>query len=141
MKTRPPILLGVLLAIPLVSGPVFGAAADGTGVMCVDLRRIDNTVVVDDQNILFYLRGDHIYRNQLRNPVPGLDRDQPFMYRTVTGQLCRNDSVTVLEQLGFGYMAGATGTLGEFVPIDKEQAQSLRRGDVSDKGVEAVTVK
>jgi hypothetical protein len=130
MKTMPLVLLGILSAIPLASGPVFGAAADDTGpVRCVNVRSIDNTVVVDDQNILFYMLGDRIYQNHLRHPVPGLDQNQPFMYRTVSTQLCRGEIVTVLERWGFGYTAGASGALGDFVPIDEEQAQLLRTSD------------
>jgi hypothetical protein len=142
MKTRPLFLLGVLSAIPLASSPVLGAAADDTGpVMCVNVRNIDNTVVVDYQNILFYMFGDRIYQNHLHHPVPGLDESQPFMYRTFSGQLCKSDTVTVLERWGFGYMAGASGTLDDFVPIDEEQAQSLRRGDRSDNGDETAPVE
>ncbi|MGD8341511.1 MAG: hypothetical protein PVH89_12060 [Gammaproteobacteria bacterium] len=142
MKTRPLFLLAVLSAIQFASGPVFGAAADDTGpARCVNVRNIDHTVVVDDQNILFYMKGDRIYQNHLRHPVPGLDRNDPFMYQTFSTQLCRSDTVTVLERWGFGYTARGSGTLNDFVPVNEEEAESLRRGDSSDNGVVTTPVE
>lgn len=142
MKTSLLFLLGVFSGIPLAAGPVFGAATRDTGpVKCVNLRSIDHTVVVDDQNILFYMKGDRIYRNHLRHRVPGLDRNDPFMYRTLGTQLCRSDRVTVLEPWGFGFMAGASGTLDDFALIDQQQAESLRRRDLSDNAVVTAPVE
>jgi len=127
MNTRTLFLLGMFSAIPLVSGPVIGAAVDDTApVRCVNVRSIDHTEVVDNQNILFFMAGDRIYQNHLRHPVPGLDQNQPFMYRTAIGQLCRSDVVTVLEHWGFGFTAGASGALDSFVPVTEEQAQALK---------------
>ena len=119
--------LGVFSALSMMTGAAYSAGvADDEARNCVDLMRVDHTYVVDDQNILFYMRGGAIYLNRLSHPVPGLDPDQAFMYRTSIGQLCRLDTVTVLERWGFGLTEGASGTLGKFMPRDRVQADMLR---------------
>ena len=127
MKTRPLFLLGVVAAIPLVSSTAAAAGDEDAPARCVTIRNIDHTVVVDDQNVLFYMLGDQIYQNRLRHPVPRLKENQPFMYRTSSSQLCRSDTITVLERWGFGYTEGASGVLGDFMPIDAEEALALRQ--------------
>ena len=127
MKTRPLLLLGVVAAIASASGPVIAATGDDGPVRCINLRGIDNTVVVDDQNILFYMLDGRIYQNRLRHPVARLDQDQPFMYRTTGQQLCRGEIITVMERWGFGYTSGGSGTLGDFIPIDAEDARALQQ--------------
>jgi hypothetical protein len=131
--------LGVLTALSMMTGPALSAEADDDGAMrCIDLRRIDHTQVVDNQNILFYMRGDTIYLNRLSHPAPGLDRNQPFMYKTSLGQLCNSDFITVLERWGFGLTEGASSSLGKFMAIDEARAQALISGEPS--GVEAEPV-
>jgi len=61
--------------------------------------------------------------------VPNLKQEDAFAYRTTIGQLCHLDTVTVLERWGFGLTEGASGTLGKFMPVDKERADELRNGD------------
>lgn len=142
MRTRNLIALGIVSALPMLTGPVLAAGADNTEPReCINLRSIDHTEVIDDQNILFYMLGDRIYRNHLQHPAPGLDKNQPFMYRTVSSQLCRSEILTVLERWGFGYTAAASTTLGEFVPIDEEQAEVLKGGATADLSVETVPVE
>lgn len=142
MKTSSVFLIGLVSAVPLAWGPVYGAASDDTRPLrCVNVRNIDHTVVVDNQNILFYMHGDRIYQNHLRHAVPGLNRNDPFMYVTHSTQLCRSDTVTVLERWGFGFMAGASGALDSFVPIEEQEAESLRRHESSDNGVMTTPVE
>lgn len=130
MKTILATTLGALSAFAIAAGPAHSAEADAEVLDCVNLMRIDHTHVVDNRNILFYMRGGNIYLNRLSHPVPGLDRNDGFMYRTHMGRLCRVDTVTVLERWGFGLTEGASGTLGEFVLIDEERAEALRNGSV-----------
>jgi hypothetical protein len=91
---------------------------------CIVLANIDRTSVVDDDTILFHMRDGSVYRNDLTTSCPTLGRD-PFMYRVATPQLCEIDVVTTLNDVGFGYMPGASCSLGEFELIDGEAAQDL----------------
>jgi hypothetical protein len=130
MKTVLATTVGVFSALSVMAGPALAAGEnEAETVNCVDLMRIDNTHVVDNQNILFYLRGGGIYLNRLSHPVPNLEESNAFAYRTTIGQLCNLDSVTVLERWGFGLTEGASGTLGKFMPVDKERADELRNRD------------
>jgi len=118
--------LGVLATLSTMAGAAFSAEADDANAMnCINLRRIDHTQVVDDQNILFHMRDHTIYLNRLSHRAPGLDRNQPFMYRTSVGQLCNNDIITVLERWGFGLTEGGSSSLGKFMPIDEVRANAL----------------
>jgi hypothetical protein len=92
---------------------------------CINLNQIDRTDVVDDDTILFYMRGKDIYENDLPNKCPELRSEDRFMYRTSTSQLCNVDTITVLNDLGFGFMPGATCGLGKFAPISEEAAEEL----------------
>ena len=142
MTTRLLTALGVLPALSMMAAPALSAGIDDAKtVACVTLRQIDHTHVIDDQNILFYTRGDRIYLNRLMRSAPGLDKDQPFMYRTMTSQLCENDVITVLERWGFGLTQGASSRLGKFQPIDEARAKALRSENTSEDGVETLEVE
>jgi len=85
-----------LLAAALVGGRA-SAQDPADMVNCVSLSQVDRTEVIDDTTILFYMRGNEIYRNVLPHRCPGLRRDEAFMYRVTTSQLCNVDVITVLS--------------------------------------------
>lgn len=93
---------------------------------CISLARINSTHVLDDSNILFYMLGKKVYRNQLPHKCPGLARADSFMYKTSLSQLCNLDIITPLDNIGFGFVQGASCGLGKFSPIDSERAKELR---------------
>jgi hypothetical protein len=92
---------------------------------CINLREIDHTSVVNDQTILFYARDRDIYRNDLPNRCPELRTEQRFMYRVALSQLCSSDTITVLNDIGFGFTPGFTCGLGKFAPITADEASEL----------------
>ncbi|HEY8520659.1 MAG TPA: hypothetical protein VIN61_11310 [Gammaproteobacteria bacterium] len=92
---------------------------------CIDLRSIDHTRVVDDDTLLFYMRGGVIYRNDLPNRCPQLATEERFMYRVALDQLCDIDVITVLSDLGFGFVPLASCGLGKFQPISEDAAERL----------------
>jgi hypothetical protein len=94
---------------------------------CVRLASIDHTEVIDDQNILFYMKGKDIYRNHLPYPCSGLRINDTFMYRTSLNQLCNVDIITVLDNIGFGFSPRNSCGLGHFYPITKEDAKNLKQ--------------
>jgi hypothetical protein len=81
---------------------------------CIQVSRIAGTRVHDDYTIDFELSGGQIYRNTLPGRCPGLGFDERFGYRVSTGELCRLDTISVLQS---GGSAGATCALGQFVPV------------------------
>jgi hypothetical protein len=98
---------------------------DRTPRECVTTTAIDRTQILDDQTILFHMRGKQVYRNYLPKKCPGLKREGRFMYQTTHQQLCDIDTVTVLEQWGGRFNAGFTCKLGDFQPITREEAAEL----------------
>ena len=121
-NTLPVLTLGAAL---LAGGTAAAQDADGM-LNCVSLTQVDHTEVVDDNTILFYMRNNDIYRNVLPHRCPGLGREQTFMYRVSTSQLCNVDVITVMDRVGAGFMQGASCGLGKFQPVNSEQVDALR---------------
>ena len=94
---------------------------------CITLTDVDRTRVVDDDTILFYLKNGTVYQNDLPNRCPTLEQEERFMYRVALNQLCNVDVITVLSDLGFGFMPMASCGLGKFAPISEEAAAELIR--------------
>lgn len=102
---------------------------DMSAVQCVRVTNIDEIDIVNDQILIFRMRGDEVYRNDLPHSCPGLRRNDTLMYRTSVGQLCNVDIITVLEDWGFGFAPGASCGLGMFHPINEEIADELMRAE------------
>jgi hypothetical protein len=125
-------------AMAVVAAASFGALTLGTAMAdekpagaaerCIRLNLIRSTTVVDDRTILFYLRGGDVYVNYLPQKCPNLAREERFSYRVPTNQLCQVDTITVLQNFGFGLTPGATCKLGSFDAITREVAEDLKRG-------------
>jgi hypothetical protein len=116
------------------------AVLDRTPKDCVSTMSIDRTDVLDDQTIVFYMRGRKTaYRNYLPNKCPGLEKSGQFMYQVRSSRLCSVDLITVLERWGVGFQPGFTCRLGEFHPLSQAEIASLRvekrRGIRSDTAV------
>ena len=124
---RRPILLVPALAATCASSAVAQRddGDDNETQSCINLREVDRTRVPNENTILFYLRGGDVYRNNLPSRCPNLDFDERFMYRVTGNRLCDTDVITVVEDLGFGVLSGATCGLGPFQPITEEEAESL----------------
>jgi hypothetical protein len=95
---------------------------DRTPVDCIVVSRIDKTDVIDDQTVLFFMRGNKIYRNYLPRKCPGLEVEDRFGYQVRSSRLCKVDLLTVLPRVGIP----TTCRFGEFLPITREEAEDLR---------------
>lgn len=115
-----------LLGLSPLAGTLADEHTDEGVERCVSLHRIDRTEVIDDHNVLFYMRGGTIYRNQLPHRCPGLRYEKTFMYRTSLSQLCDLDVITVLYSHGFGFTPGSSCGLGRFYPITKDEIKALK---------------
>jgi hypothetical protein len=100
---------------------------DLDAVQCVRINDIDDIDIVDSDTLIFHMRGDTVYRNDLPHRCPGLKADDTLMYRSSVGRLCSIDIVTVLEDWGFGFAPGASCGLGMFQPITEEIAEEMVR--------------
>jgi hypothetical protein len=98
---------------------------DRNATHCVRVQSIDQIDIVDSDTMVFRLRGDDVYRNELPYNCPGLQSGDTLMYRTTVGQLCDVDVITVLEDWGFGFAPGASCGLGMFHPITEQVADEL----------------
>jgi hypothetical protein len=67
---------------------------------CVSLAAIRKTRIVDDQTIIFYMRGDNIFINRLPRKCNGLKRGDGYSYETSLTQLCNTDIIRVLQRFG-----------------------------------------
>lgn len=136
------LLPGLLAALSATTAPGQRAQDDDEPVRCISLSRIDQTRVIDERTIAFFLRNGRIYLNRLNRACPSLKRDKPFSYSTATGQLCRIDAITVIEDFGLGLIRGASCSLGMFDPTDAE-ALALLTGEEepADVTIEEVEVE
>ena len=105
MTKQTPLL--ILLACPLfLAAPVLSMAeeVDNPGMRkCISTRRLTNTAVIDDRNVLFYMIGKTVYRNILPDQCKGL-AGKAFTYGSLAGSLCNFDTIRVMEggHSGFG---------------------------------------
>ena len=99
---------------------------DEGGERCIDTRRISNTQIIDNQNILFHMRNRTIYHNELPRRCSGLRRGKAISYRTSISRLCSNDFITLLDNFGMGMSRGVSCGLGKFRSISEEEAQALK---------------
>jgi len=80
--------------------------------MCLDVFRIKESLVLDDQCIIFETYGGDFYVNRLPIRCPGLRIGNGFAYETHYEKLCKQEIIEVLE---YGSAVENTCTLGEFV--------------------------
>jgi len=107
----------LLLPLLLIAALPANAAEPGPGTIkaCLPLAQIKGTKVVDGQTIDFSLRDGSVWRSRLPGGNCGqLGFEKAFSYQTAMSQLCKQDIITVLQNMG-GLMRGASCGLGEFV--------------------------
>lgn len=94
------------------------ATVTGPGQRCIPRSQIRQTVVRSDQVIDFEMNGGKVYRNTLRQSCPGLAFDRAITYETSIDQLCTQQIVYALQNIGGVPRRGAGCSLGEFVPVE-----------------------
>lgn len=84
---------------------------------CVSLLDLRESRVRNDRVIDFMTSRRRAYRVTLPDACPGLGMERAFSYATSLSQLCRQDFITVLRQVG-GLQPGASCGLGPFQPVE-----------------------
>lgn len=103
------------------ANPAAGAPAVtvlGEGERCIMRDRVRQTQVRSDRVIDFEMNGGQVYRSTLPQRCPGLGMDRAITYETSINQLCTNQIVYSLENIGGVPRRGAGCNLGEFVPVE-----------------------
>lgn len=98
---------------------------DVTPENCVTVSLIKQTEIIDDQNIIFRMRGGKIYRNHLPRKCFGLKRRESFSYEVRTPQLCGVDTIRVVDPFRQSLDTGPSCGLGKFYPISEAEAAFL----------------
>ena len=111
-------VLTLFLFSTLFSSSVFAESqADkylGEREMCLDVVRIKETRILDDQTILFETVGGAIYISRLPARCSGLRIAGAFSYGTAISKLCKQDIIAVVES---GSGLGSRCGMGEFIRI------------------------
>ncbi len=92
---------------------------------CLRTRAIDRVEVLDDTMVLFHVRRNKAWLNQLSSRCLGLERDMIINLRIFGGSLCRLDTFRGLTRMG-GHMPMAHCRLGDFEAIEGPQIEALR---------------
>jgi hypothetical protein len=103
--------------------------------MCLDVSRIKESLVLDDQCIIFQTYDGRFYVNRLPVPCHGLRIANGFAYETHYEKLCKPDIIEVLDS---GSATAATCALGEFVRFKYEGTLNDVRKILKDGLLEAL---
>lgn len=93
---------------------------------CLLSRAIDRVEVLDETMVLFHVRRNKAWLNQLSSRCLGLERDMIINLRIFGGSLCRLDTFRGITRMGGGHMPTAHCRLGDFEAIEGPQIEALR---------------
>jgi hypothetical protein len=115
--------LARLVAVTIASQAAPAAADDNViesyeSRRCIKLSAINSMQVVNDQDILFYMRGRKFYLNTLRPPCIGLASAKRYSFKADSGKLCERDRIKFFHGV-------KSCALGRFEPISREGAEAL----------------
>ncbi len=113
------------LGFAMAAQSIFAAEAPDSGEAerCIPISRIEHTKVVDDQTVLFMMKGGKVYKNQLPHRCIGLAQAKAFKYATSQSQLCNVDLITPFGHSTGEVVPGASCALGMFLPSAPEPKQ------------------
>jgi hypothetical protein len=97
------------------------ASVTGPGERCINRSQIRQSIVRSESVIDFEMTSGKVYRNTLRDRCPGLTFDRAITYETSIDQLCTQQIVYALQNIGGVPQRGAGCSLGEFVPVEYER--------------------
>ena len=122
----PGVFLLLCAAAPALAAEKTDEAVEPGVQLCVSRPMVERTVILDDQNILFYMRGKKIYLNKLPRRCFGLRMAGGFGFKTSQSVLCNVDLISVLRSTGTRFEPGVSCGLGKFHPTTREEIALLR---------------
>ncbi len=102
--------------------PLAAYKETGKTTRCLRLVDIDQTRILDAQNILFKLKSGKLYISKLPHRCPGLSRDRAISYSLSVPELCDLDIITVIDT-GLHQEVGSCG-LGTFHEVKEVEPAS-----------------
>jgi hypothetical protein len=137
-RVKPALLAGAIAAAALCPTTRSSGQQATTEESCLYMGDVRRTAILDDNNILFYMRNGAIYQNHLRNTCFMLRSANRFTYgSTALRRLCVGDLIQVLPDVSFGGGPIATCNLGTYLQIDKDVADELLATSQGKKTKEA----
>lgn len=123
------LIIGAALAAAAIT-PAFGARVPpeaqldkmigdrvpGTPVHCINLRDIQSSQIIDGTAIVYRI-GSRLYVNRPQSGANWLDDDDILATRTIGSQLCRIDTVNLIDRAS-RFQRGFV-VLGDFVPYTR----------------------
>lgn len=92
---------------------------------CLRTRGIDRVEILNDTLVLFHVRRNKAWLNQLSSRCRGLERDMIVNLRIYGGSICRMDTFRGLTRTR-DFMPAAHCRLGDFEVIESRQIEALR---------------
>ncbi|MGF7154496.1 hypothetical protein [Novosphingobium gossypii] len=124
MRTAAALLIAAATAACSPQGPgetlpvAPAAEATGPAVNCLGLTRFNTTRIRDDRTIDFVGgAGSQVWRVTLPNRCSGLKAAGTFTYETSLSQLCSQDIIYPLQQIGGSWQRMGGCGMGPFVPV------------------------
>ena len=103
----------VAVALAFLAVPAFADQANETKSVCLQADEVDHTHVLNDHQILFYMRGKKVWLNTLRARCITLPVQEGFVWSSAFPEYCANaESIRVVR-------SGEVCLLGEFTPYEK----------------------
>lgn len=109
-------LLTLGAAAPAKDDPFAGRTMVATAT-CIDAFDRSNMRILDDRTIVYQAVGRRLWRNDLPERCPGLDRDPLLIVEQFGSQLCANDRFRAQDRLS--NIPGPYCRLGKFTAWDK----------------------
>lgn len=104
----------------------------GEGPTCIQTYRIQSTRVLDDQNILFEMRGGQDLLNILPRRCPRLSWQRSFTYVARNANLCDLDTITVFDPVV--NINGPTCGLGPYYTLEEIKDDKKKDKDKKNDG-------
>lgn len=108
------------------AGALYDDYPPGAPQNCIDARQLASIEPVGNHTLLFYVRGDEVWRNRLDHACAGLNRDTIFSYELRGSRLCSNDLIHQVERIGDRLERRIGCALGEFDALTVDQAEALK---------------
>lgn len=91
----------------------------------INTNLIDHIVILNNQNMLFYMANNEVYLNELPRQCPTLDKNSTIKYETNLPLLTNLDNFQVVYPTGNQLMPGPSCQFGKFTQVSKAQAKTL----------------